>query len=190
METPERMTPDPSRIVEAEPVDVADVMRILSLCVAQMRAQGIHQWDEIYPNQRVVAEDVRARSLWVIRQDGHCVAAICLNEVQPEEYREVPWRCRDGRVLVIHRLCVHPDWQAHGLARQLMEFAENHARVCGFSSIRLDAYTGNPRAIALYERRGYLRVGQANFPRRPLPFDLFEKEVSSRSDATPYDSCS
>ncbi len=77
-------------------------------------------------------------------------------------------------MLVIHRLCVHPDWQARGLARQLMDFAENHARTQSYASIRLDAYKGNPRAIAFYEKRGYQRVGQARFPRRPLPFDLFE----------------
>jgi ribosomal protein S18 acetylase RimI-like enzyme len=179
MTKPERMVPNPLRIVEAEAIDVADVVRILSLCTAQMRAQGIQQWDEIYPNLQVVEEDVRTRSLFVLRQQENCIAAICLNEFQPEEYRDVPWRCAQGRALVIHRLCVHPDWQAHGLARQLMDFAENHARVNGYACIRLDAYTGNPRAIRLYEKRGYERVGQACFPRRPLPFDLFEKAVAS-----------
>ncbi len=162
------------RIDEAEANDATGVMRIISLCLAQMRAAGIQQWDEIYPNIRVIDEDVRLRSLFVIRAPGPCVAAICLNDVQPEEYRGVPWRCTGGRTMIIHRLCVHPDWQAHGLARELMDFAEERARDQGFASIRLDAYTGNPRAVALYEKRGYQRVGQTRFPRRPLPFDCFE----------------
>ena len=174
------------RIVEAEMTDVAGVMRIISLCLAQMRAAGIQQWDEIYPDIRVIEDDVRARSLFVMRNQEKCVAAICLNAVQPEQYQELPWRCTAGRPLVIHRLCVHPDWQAHGLARQLMDFAENFAHDHGYACIRLDAYTGNPRAIALYERRGYVRVGKANFPRRPLPFDLFEKAVAALR-ATPND---
>jgi ribosomal protein S18 acetylase RimI-like enzyme len=162
------------RIVEAEANDVTAVMRIIALCLAQMRAAGIQQWDEIYPNIRVVEEDVRLRSLFVIRESGPSVAAICLNDVQPDEYRGVPWRCAAGRTMIIHRLCVHPDWQAHGLARELMDFAEERAREHGFAAIRLDAYTGNPRAVALYEKRGYQRVGQTRFPRRPLPFDCFE----------------
>ena len=41
-----------------------------------------------------------------------------------------------------------------------------HARDHGYACIRLDAYTGNPRAMALYERRGYRQIGQARFPRR------------------------
>jgi len=97
--------------------------------------------------------------------------------VQPEEYRPLRWRWTGGRVLVIHRLCVHPEWQRQGIARHLMDFAENYASDHGFACIRLDAYTGNPRALALYERRGYERAGQTFFPRRRLPFDCFERIV-------------
>ncbi len=168
-------------IVEAEMRDAPGVMKIIALCLAHMRDQGIEQWDEIYPDLKVIEDDVLAHTLFVIRADSQCVAAICLNEVQPEQYQGIAWRCSRGRALVIHRLCVHPDWQAHGLARRLMDFAETRAREHGYTSIRLDSYTGNPRALALYEKRGYTRVGQARFPRRPLPFALFEWETSPRS---------
>jgi len=161
-------------IVEAETGDASAVTEVIRLCVAQMRAAGIQQWDEIYPDYAVIADDIRARTLYVAREERRAVAAICLNEVQPDEYRDVAWRCRRGRVLVVHRLCVHPDWQAHGLARQLMDFAEQLARDRGYACVRLDAYTGNPRAMAIYERRGYVAVGRTRFPRRPLPFVCFE----------------
>jgi len=58
-----------------------------------------------------------------------------------------------------------------------MDFAEAFAKEHGFSGIRLDAYTGNPLALALYERRGYHRIGQTRFPRRELPFYCCEKIV-------------
>jgi ribosomal protein S18 acetylase RimI-like enzyme len=153
------------------------VMQVITLCVAHMRAQGIYQWDEIYPNLQVVEEGARSGSLFVIRQEGGCVASVCLNELQPEQYRSLPWRCTQGRALVIHRLCVHPEWQRRGAGRHLMDFTESFAREHGFSGLRLDCYTGNPRALALYERRGYQRVVQASFPRRELPFDCFEKMI-------------
>jgi ribosomal protein S18 acetylase RimI-like enzyme len=56
-----------------------------------------------------------------------------------------------------------------------MDFAENYAAEKGFSSIRLDAYSGNSRALNLYERRGFRRVGQFFSPRRELPFYCYEK---------------
>ena len=53
----------------------------------------------------------------------------------------------------------------------------NFAREGGYSSIRLDTYTANTPALALYERRGYQRTGQIRFANRtlPFPFDCFEK---------------
>ncbi len=152
-------------------------MRIIALCIQHMRARGINQWDEIYPNLQVVEDDARSGSLFLVRQDGQCIAAVGLNDVQPDEYRMLPWRCETGRALVIHRLCVHPNWQQRRTGRLLMDFAEAFAKEHGFSCIRLDAYTGNPQALGLYERRGYHRIGQAYFPRRELPFYCFERMV-------------
>lgn len=159
----------------AEPKDTADVMQLIALCIEHMRANGIYQWDEIYPDLHAVEEDAQTQSLFVIRQEGLCLAAVSLNDVQPDEYRTVKWRCGNGRALVVHRLCVHPERQGRGIGRELMGFAEYFAYSRGFSSIRLDAYSGNPQALALYERRGYQRGGQLYFPRRELPFDCFEK---------------
>lgn len=165
------------RIEPANASDAPEVMAIITRCVAEMRRQGIQQWDEIYPDFEIVESDIRSNSLFVIRDADQCVAAICLNEVQPEQYIPLPWQIISRRVLVIHRLCVDPLLQQRGAARALMDFAESFAREHSFGSIRLDAYTGNPRALALYERRGYQRVAETVFPRRPLPFACFEKRI-------------
>lgn len=76
--------------------------------------------------------------------------------------------------MVIHRLALHPEWQGRGIGSMLMDHAEDHARQNGFSCIRLDTYTGTPRALAMYARRGYQQIGQVWFPRRELPFDCME----------------
>ncbi|MBC8002491.1 MAG: GNAT family N-acetyltransferase, partial [Opitutaceae bacterium] len=120
------------------------VMHTISLCLTDLRSREIHQWDETYPNLECVENDARAGSLFVIRHENACVASVCLNETQPEQYRSLPWRCADARALVIHRLCVHPQWQGRGLAGKLMDFTEDFARRFSFASIRLDAYIGNP----------------------------------------------
>jgi ribosomal protein S18 acetylase RimI-like enzyme len=163
------------QIERAKLSDALSVMQLITLCVADMRARQIYQWDENYPNLQVVEESARSESLFVIRHERICVASVCLNDVQPDQYRPLAWRCPKGRALVIHRLCVHPERQRRGTGRQLMDFTEDFAAEHGFSCIRLDCYTGNPRGLALYERCGYQRIGQVFFPRRELPFDCFEK---------------
>ncbi len=164
-------------IEQAALADAPAVMELITQCMREMRANDIDQWDDIYPNLPVVEAGARAGSLYVIRQEGQVIASICLDEEQPEEYRPLNWQVTEGTALVIHRLCVHPEWRRHGLARRLMEFAESLAAERGYGSIRLDSYTGNPRAQALYEGRGYQRVGQVRFPRRRFPFDCFEMRI-------------
>lgn len=165
------------RIELADEGTIPRVMEIFSRCIYSMREQGIYQWDEIYPDLESVVEDARSQSLFVARQDERCVGSVCLNRNAPEQYRSVSWSYPSMSALVVHRLCVDPQWQRQGVARQLMDFAEQFAQLEGYAIIRLDAYLGNPTAIQLYERRGYQRMGEVHFPRRPLPFACFELRI-------------
>ena len=189
---PPRDSPSPRRldqgclllltpITRAELSDAPAVMHLLTLCMEEMRASGIDQWDTIYPSLPVVEADARARSLFIVRQGDLCLCSISLDEQQPDVYAGLPWHDTTGRPGVVHRLAVHPGWRGLGIGNQLMAHAENFARDNGFTSIRLDTYTANPHAMDLYLRRGYQRVGQVSFPRRKLPFDCLELSLAAPS---------
>ncbi|HYA18202.1 MAG TPA: GNAT family N-acetyltransferase [Bryobacteraceae bacterium] len=165
-------------IVLAGSADLDRVMEIIGLCVRQMREAGSDQWDEIYPSREILAADIAARSLYLLRDAGESIAAIVLNEWQSPEYAALAWRRE--KPLVVHRLCVRPDRQKAGVGRLLMDFAETFAAQQGYDSIRLDTYTGNERAAALYDRRGYQIAGYVRFPRRRLPFVCFELLLDQR----------
>src|SRR5262245_20431947 len=142
------------RIVQAHQGDIPGVVRLISATTQAMREHGIYQWDESYPNEKVITKDIDSRSLYVLEQSGLCIAAVSLNQEQDEAYQQVHWLGGEP-VLVVHRLCVDPAYQRNGIGSRLMDFAEEHAKQNAYGSIRLDAYTGNPRAVRLYERRGY-----------------------------------
>src|SRR5213075_3263091 len=91
--------------------------------------------------------------------------------------QQVAWSAREP-ALVVHRLCVDPSEQQKGVARQLMDFTESYAASHGYRSVRLDAYSGNPRAVDFYRRRGYREAGIVFFPRRSGPFNCFELIVT------------
>jgi len=164
-------------IARGEISDAPAVMDLLTRCMEEMRAAGIDQWDTVYPSLPVVEADARARSLFLVRKADLCICSLSLDEQQPDVYAGLPWQDTTGRPLVVHRLAVHPGWRGLGIGAQLMAHAENFARENGFTSIRLDTYTGNPRALDLYLRRGYQHVGQVIFPRRQLPFECLEWQV-------------
>ena len=58
-------------------------------------------------------------------------------------------------------LCIGllPEWRGRGVGRRLLEATLAQARRSGFKRIELDVHADNPRAIALYEKAGFVREG-------------------------------
>jgi RimJ/RimL family protein N-acetyltransferase len=52
-----------------------------------------------------------------------------------------------------------PEWRGRSVGRRLLEATLAQARRSGFKRIELDVYADNPRAIALYEKAGFVREG-------------------------------
>jgi GNAT superfamily N-acetyltransferase len=162
------------RIGRAEARHAEPAWDVMVRCKRALEAEEVRQWDDAYPTRDIVEADVARGALYVLEdRDGRCVASVALDATQSPEYAPLAWTGREP-ALVVHRLCVDPAEQGKGLAHRLMDFAESHAARSGYASIRLDAYTGNPRSVQLYRRRGYREVGQVYFPRRTLPFWCFE----------------
>lgn len=168
--------------IERFGLDALDyIMMMISTVIKQMESEGIFQWNMDYPGRELVQKDIANGTLWGLRSREQILGIVTLNEEQPMEYMDVPWRIQNGSILVIHRLAVHPDSQHQGIARKLLDHAEKYALEKEYCSIRLDAYSANPRALGLYERRGYLRVGEVRFPSRSHPFYCYEKLLRSDS---------
>jgi len=160
----------------ADEADVDRVMELLAACIDGMRREGIDQWDDVYPNRETVLADAHEHTLFLGSLDAApLVGAIVVNEYQSPNYLEVPWTITAPRIAVVHRVMVDPQHQGKGIARELMEFAEERARTLGYGAVRLDAFTQNPRALQLYRRLGYYDAGWVTFPKGV--FRCFEKAL-------------
>jgi len=164
--------------------DLPRLLGLLRACVAQMQGRGIDQWDDVYPSEATLRDDLEAGTLFIGAALGHPLAgAFVVNERPEPEYAAVAWRGR-GRAEFVHRLMVDPACQRRGVARQLMGFAELTARRRGRGALRLDAFTGNAPSLRLYRALGYADVGEVRF-RKGL-FRCFEKDLGpSRAGVDP-----
>ena len=158
----------------AEQRDLEDLVGLLADCMREMRARGLDQWDEIYPDRSTLQTDVDARTLYVASTPVLPLAgAFTLNQRQDPEYAAVAWQIAGAPIAVVHRLMVHPAAQGAGVGRQLMHLAEGEAHRLGFRVLRLDTLVANDRALALYRGLGYREAGPVRF-RKGL-FACFEK---------------
>jgi len=154
--------------------DIESIMNLIRSCVIHMESKNIYQWDKIYPDKDTIIKDIEKQELHILEESGRIYAFFVINEFQSPEYSNINWTF-SGKVLVLHRLCVDPLMQGKGLAKKLMLFAHEFAQKHGYKTIRLDAFTKNPSAVALYTRLGYSKVGTVVF--RKGPFFCFEIQL-------------
>lgn len=64
----------------------------------------------------------------------------------------------ESEALVLDGICVDPNQRGSGIGTSLLDAAEIHAREQGMTSVRLSVIDRNPRARALYARRGFVPV--------------------------------
>ncbi|WP_164919039.1 MULTISPECIES: GNAT family N-acetyltransferase [Acutalibacteraceae] len=158
----------------ADRSDLKDILALYAGAIQKMRDEGIDQWDEIYPDGKMLSADVENRDMLLLVEDGKPVSAVAVNAEQSPEYESVGWRiCRAGPPGVIHRLCVSAGAQGGGMGSRTLKAAERFALSRGYRCIRLDAFVKNPQAIRLYESAGYQRAGTVTF--RKGAFICYEK---------------
>lgn len=164
-------------IKKAKIEDIHEIMEIVKLAVADMHEQEVYQWDHTYPSKEIVTEDINEGNLYMYVEENIIKGFIVLNEYQDKEYEELHWKYNTGKQLVIHRLCVNPQYKGKGIATKLIEYADIYGRDNKYSAIRLDTFIDNKRACRLYEKEGYSIVGALEF--RIGIFYCFEKALQS-----------
>lgn len=155
--------------------DTKAILTIIQDAVIDMESKGIHQWDDIYPDEETIYIDLNSGHLYTYVDNETIKGIIVLNEYQEKEYESISWKYNSGRQLIVHRLCVDPRFQGRGIAQQLMRYAEEYGKYSQYTSIRLDAFSDNNRACTFYNRLGYAKVGIVSF--RKGKFYCFEKRL-------------
>lgn len=161
------------RIATIEDLDQVD--KIYKNAIQVMDSNEINQWDNIYPNKEILKEDILKGEMFLGVMDNKIACAFVLNSDYDEEYNNGNWKYRNESFSIVHRLCVNSAFRNQGIGTQSMMLIEKMLRKDGKESIRLDAFSLNPFALRLYEKIGYVRVGEAKW-RKGL-FYLYEKKI-------------
>lgn len=153
--------------------NLTEIFEVFSEGIKEMLANGIYQWDEVYPSIEDLENDLENEELYVGKSEGDIGVVFVLNQDFDEQYQNGKWVLETEDYMVIHRLCVHPKFQNRGLGKKTLLHIEEILKSEGIKSIRLDAYTMNPFALRMYNSLGYSVVGEANW--RKGKFYLMEK---------------
>ncbi|MBK9256932.1 MAG: GNAT family N-acetyltransferase [Saprospiraceae bacterium] len=167
-----------NQILPATIEDAIPITALFKSATDYMIRQNIRQWNYTYPLLSHVSQDIDDGNIFVLKSDGQIKATISLDAKQDNQYQNIRWKIKANKVLVIHRLAVHPDFMGMGLGKQMCQFAEKFGIKNGYEVIRLDAFSRNPQSLALYSNLGYgVAGGYCYFHKNPTPFYCFEKKL-------------
>lgn len=154
--------------------DLIKIEKVLEDVKAHMCIKGIDQWDSEYPNKDILKQDIKHKAGYIYIENGEILSYMVLNESCDKKYNLLTWKYASP-FLVIHRLFVSPSAQGKGISSKMIKYAELYALENSYRSIRLDAFSLNEIANAVYLKKEYEFAGTVIF-RKGL-FNCYEKAI-------------
>ena len=165
------------KIRKAKISDLNNIMNMYNSCVAGMMKNGIDQWDATYPNIEVITKDIIEQTYYIAEIDEEIIGGINIDKLQDKTYLDINWEDKTNSFLVVHRLGVKEEFWNKKIGKYLMIFTEKLVIENGLKSIRLDTYSGNPKAMEFYRRLGYNELGCINLKPNKNEYYCFEKII-------------
>lgn len=141
--------------------DIEKIMCVIHEAQESMRANGIPQWQDGYPSEDVISQDIKIGNGYVLVEDENIIgtAYIVVGHEPSYDYIEDGQWLNDHPYVVVHRIAVRKDYKGKGAARYMMEFAEKIAREHQLQDIRIDTHHQNLSMRKFLSKLGYHACG-------------------------------
>lgn len=143
----------------SQPDDLDALMNIFHEAQGTIAALGIDQWQNGYPSEQVILEDIACQRSYVVEQEGSVRATFVLVDTEPTylEIHEGQWLGKD--YVAIHRVAVAVSYRGTGISDAIIRYAEHDARRRGKDSLRIDTHRGNIPMCKMLSKQGFLYRG-------------------------------
>ena len=147
---------------------------ILQQAIAQRRNEGSNQWQNGYPNEQTVHDDIANGCAHVLVENGEIIAyAAIIFGVEPAyENIEGKWLTH-GDYVVIHRVATSNNVKRKGIATQLFKMIEELSVEQKVYSIKVDTNFDNVPMIKILNKLDYSYCGEVFYD--GMPRKAYEK---------------
>lgn len=138
---------------------LVELTRVLHAAYARLGAMGLN-YTAVDQSLEVTAKRVSSGVCFVALSEGRIVGTIVVQH--PRDDDGCPYFAR-ANVASAHQFAVAPPHQGRGIGARLLDQAEAWAIGSGYTELALDTAELAHHLIALYQRRGYVHVGFAQW---------------------------
>jgi len=156
------------------------IWHILQQAIAQRKQDGSKQWQNGYPNEQTVHDDITNGYAYVLVEDDVIVAyAAIIFGVEPA-YNDIQgsWITHDDYV-VVHRVGTSDAVKGRGVATRLFSAIEDLCIQQKVYSIKVDTNFDNAPMLRILDKLNYVYCGEIFFEGDPRK--AFEKVLFNRT---------
>lgn len=121
--------------------DLSAIITIINQAKAYFKSHGINQWQDGYPNEISIVNDIQRKESYVLEENNEILATVMISCAGESNYNYIDGKwLQDDKYLVIHRIAIRDDQKGNGLAKIILDEA---CKLFDLPSIRIDTHKDN-----------------------------------------------
>lgn len=127
------------QVRKAEMKDVSAMLRIVKQAQEDLKEMKVNQWQNGYPNEEVLKQDVRSGKAYVVCNEAQIAGMMVISESDESTYDSLDnWQKEE--YIVIHRFAVARELQRQNVGHCLILHAAKIAESLNISALRIDTH--------------------------------------------------
>lgn len=141
--------------------DIPSIMIIIHQAQAYLKQAGIDQWQNHYPNEASILNDIQQGESYVVIYDHKIVGTFALSFRNESTYDTI----YDGKWLstqayaVIHRIAVDNHFKGYGVSTKIINEVSTWCINNNIFSIKIDTHPDNHVMRNVLEKNGFINCG-------------------------------
>lgn len=134
------------KVIHTQYKDIKDIMKIINQAKAYFKEHGINQWQDGYPNEQSIEEDINQNKSYVLIDENKVIGTMYFTIADDPTYSYIEngqWLTSHQPYAVIHRIVVDENLKGRNLAFELVKFAIDQCKINNIKSIRIDTHKDN-----------------------------------------------
>lgn len=132
---------------QATPDDLPRIIDIIDGAKKTLRDRGVEQWQQGYPNEEILKQDIQEDISYVLVLNGAVVGTAALQQGYDKNYQEMnsgSWDSdSDVTYSIIHRIAIEADHQGEHLSSALIQQLFTMSNYLGYRDVRIDTHPDN-----------------------------------------------
>lgn len=137
--------------------DISNIMLSIDDAIAFLKQSGSTQWQNGYPNQKVIEEDIANKNGYVFVVGNQIASYAAVIEGIEPTYQKIDgsWHNERDPYATTHRICFSSNYQGQGLAKIFISNIVSLELSRGIRNLRVDTHRLNIPMQTLAEHNGF-----------------------------------